>query len=121
MFGTISKKKPAPPKAQKPCHTAVRRAHVSDAREAPNGGLEWTLGCSSPSDITPAEFSALRRAFGGGSPNMEVAAAVKDGILKGQTIVQIAFHHRGKQGFSERNIKRYHTPLLRAVGEGFKK
>ena len=89
------------------------------ARAIQNGGLEWTVNAHV--DLSIPEMTALRNSFKRGEPNWSIAYEVKRGIADGLTITQIAFKNRNKTGYSERNIKRYHAPLLKTVGEGQKK
>jgi hypothetical protein len=92
---------------------------TSQAKAIQNGGLEWTV--NTHVDLSVPEMLALRREFKRGEPNWTIAYEVKRGIADRLTIAQIAFRNRGKTGYSERNIKRYHAPLLKTVGEGQKK
>lgn len=78
--------------------------------------LEWSFG-NATAAVTPDELKKVSRATGIQTLNPEKVRQIKSLMLT-MTCAQIVKHFRGRNGYAERTIKRYHAALSKSCGEG---
>lgn len=81
-----------------------------------NGGLtiEWAA-TNQGANLTPQELDAVRRETGAKSVNTVKILQIK-ALMRTKTCAQIVAHFRGRKGYRERTIKRYHAALSKVGG-----
>lgn len=108
--GASPKKKAAP----------ARPKRVPTLADAPgvvvNNGLtiEWAA-TNAGADLTAQELEAVRKETGMKSVNTVKVLQIK-ALMRTKTCAQIVAHFRGRKGYRERTIKRYHAALSKFGG-----
>ena len=78
--------------------------------------IVWEHGNKSDG-LTPVEVQTIRKETGHKSLNDFRILQIKN-LMQTKTCAQIVAHFRGRKGYSERTIKRYHAALSKAGGGG---
>lgn len=81
-----------------------------------NNGLtiEWAA-TNAGADLTAQELEAVRKEAGVKSVNTVKVLQIKS-LMRTKTCAQIVAHFRGRKGYRERTIKRYHAALSKVGG-----
>ena len=90
---------------------ALENANVIEERP---GVFVWAHG-SGDKPLTPAQLEFIRRETGCKSLNVVRIQAIK-AMMRTKTCAQIVAHFRGRKGYKERTIKRYHAALSKCGG-----
>ena len=81
-----------------------------------NDGLTWEWAATNVgADLTAQELEAVRNETGIKSVNAAKVLQIK-ALMRTKTCAQIVAHFRGRKGYRERTIKRYHAALSKAGG-----
>lgn len=83
-----------------------------------NNGLtiEWAA-TNQGANLTPQELEAVRKEAGAKTANAAKILQIK-ALMRTKTCAQIVAHFRGRKGYRERTIKRYHAALSKVGGGG---
>lgn len=76
--------------------------------------IEWAA-TNAGADLTAQELDAVRKETGMKSVNTVKVLQIK-ALMRTKTCAQIVAHFRGRKGYRERTIKRYHAALSKAGG-----
>lgn len=81
-----------------------------------NNGLtiEWTA-TNATAEITPAELEKVSLATGVQNLNPEKVRRIKS-MMRTMTCAQIVASLKGRKGYAERTVKRYHAALSKSGG-----
>lgn len=106
-----------PAQKQKPAAQPTKRPTLADAPGVVvNDGLtiEWAT-TNAGANLTAAELENVRNEAGVQRLNTAKVLQIK-ALMRTKTCAQIVAHFRGRKGYRERTIKRYHAALSKAGG-----
>ncbi len=105
---TTKKPRPAQP-TKRPTLADAPGVMVNDGRT-----IEWAA-TNAGADLTAQELENVRKETGIKSVNTAKVLQIKT-LMRTKTCAQIVAHFRGRKGYRERTIKRYHAALSKAGG-----
>ena len=109
----------------RPTGKAAKQQHRPQPRKVPtladapgvmvnNGTIEWA-STNATAEVTPAELEKVSRATGVQNLNPEKVRRIKS-MMRTMTCAQIVASLKGRKGYAERTVKRYHAALSKSGG-----
>lgn len=106
----------SPTKKPRPAQPTKRPTLADAPGVVVNGGLtiEWAA-TNAVSNLTATELENVRKETGVQHLNTAKVLQIK-ALMRTKTCAQIVAHFRGRKGYRERTVKRYHAALSKAGG-----
>lgn len=105
--GKATTKKQPVPQAKRPSLVDAPGEVVDEGR-----AIQWA-STNARAHITPGEMEKVSRETGVQNLNTAKVLQIKS-LMRTMTCAQIVAHFKGRSGYKERTIKRYHAALLKA-------